>query len=46
MPVGMYGGNAPSGPNFFDMLVGGARAQQPVYRPQNSVGPRGRISQR
>jgi murein L,D-transpeptidase YcbB/YkuD len=46
MPVGMYGGNAPSGPNFFDMLFGGARAQQPVYRPQNSVGPRGRISQR
>jgi murein L,D-transpeptidase YcbB/YkuD len=58
MPVGMYGGGGSSysggysGPGFFDMLFGGARAQQPQqpqqpqYRPQNPVGPRGRISQR
>jgi murein L,D-transpeptidase YcbB/YkuD len=46
MPVGMYGGSGPSGPGLFDMLFGGARAQQPVYRPTNNVTPRGRISQR
>jgi murein L,D-transpeptidase YcbB/YkuD len=42
MPVGMYGGsNYSSGPNFFDFLFGGARAQQePVYRPRRDVGPR------
>ncbi len=46
MPVGMYGGGGGGGSNFFDMLFGGARAQQPVYRPPNNVTPRGRISQR
>ena len=45
MPVGMYGGGG-GGSGFFDMLFGGARAQQPVYRPPNNVTPRGRISQR
>jgi murein L,D-transpeptidase YcbB/YkuD len=44
MPVGMYGGgdrSYSSGPNFFDFLFGGARAQQePVYRPRRNVGPR------
>ena len=31
MPVGMYGGGGGySGPGFFDLLFGGARAQQPV----------------
>jgi murein L,D-transpeptidase YcbB/YkuD len=49
MPVGMYGGSGGgfSGSGFFDALFGGARAQQPVYRPQAPVnGPRGRVSQR
>jgi murein L,D-transpeptidase YcbB/YkuD len=48
MPVGMYGGGGGySGPGFFDMLFGGARAQQPVYRPHTPAnGPRGRLSQR
>ncbi len=48
MPVGMYGGEASrdSGPSLFDFLFGGARAQQPQYRPPGNVGPRGRISQR
>ena len=41
MPVGMYGGSGySSGPNFFDFLFGGARAQEPVYRPRRDVGPR------
>jgi len=46
MPVGMYGGSdrgyGSNGPNFFDFLFGGARAQQqePVYRPRRNVGPR------
>ena len=42
-PVGMYGGGSSysSGPNFFDFLFGGARAQQdPVYRPPRRIGPR------
>ena len=47
MPVGMYGGSGPSGSGFFDLLFGGARAQQPVYRPNAPVNnSRGRISQR
>jgi L,D-transpeptidase YcbB len=48
MPVGMYGGSngGYSGPGLFDFLFGGARAQQPVYRPPGNVTPRGRISQR
>jgi murein L,D-transpeptidase YcbB/YkuD len=46
MPVGMYGGSGPSGPGLFDFLFGGARAQQPVYRPPSNVNNRGRISQR
>jgi murein L,D-transpeptidase YcbB/YkuD len=41
MPVGMYSGGYNSGPNFFDFLFGGARAEQePVYRPRRGVGPR------
>jgi L,D-transpeptidase YcbB len=40
MPVGMYSGGY-SGPNFFDFLFGGARAEQePAYRPRRGVGPR------
>lgn len=37
MPVGMYGGERQSSPNFFDMLFGGGRqAEEPVYRTRNS----------
>ena len=49
MTPGMYGGSSGgySGGGFFDALFGGARAQQPVYRPQAPVnGQRGRFSQR
>jgi murein L,D-transpeptidase YcbB/YkuD len=42
---GTYGGTSysSSGPSFFDMLFGGARAQQPqpVNRPRNFIGPHG-----
>jgi murein L,D-transpeptidase YcbB/YkuD len=40
MPVGMYGGSGPSGPNFFELLFGGGPAQQPVYRTRGLIGPR------
>ena len=42
MPVGMYGGNRYSGPNFFDMLFGGGRQvqEEPTYRPRGSIGRR------
>ena len=37
MPVGMYGGGY-SGPSFFDILFGGARAQQPpAFRPRGQI---------
>ena len=42
MPVGMYSGGSDwnSGPNFFEMLFGGARAQEPALRPSRNLGPR------
>ncbi len=56
MPVGMYGGGGGygnSGPNFFDWLFNGPRAEPQPYRPRNYIGPpsnnrrnNGRVSER
>ncbi|HVZ51933.1 MAG TPA: L,D-transpeptidase family protein [Pseudolabrys sp.] len=46
MPVGMFGGERDSGPNFFDWLFNGGRSQQSDRQQRGFIGPRAGVNGR
>ena len=46
MPVGMFGGERDSGPNFFDWLFNGGRPQESYRQQRGFIGPRAGVNGR